>query len=127
MVTLAIIGQVLFGLYWLSNGFNHFNHLNGMAGYASSKGVVNPRFAVRLTGLLLLIGGLGILLGYQIWWAILALVVFLILVSFKMHNFWAMTDPQMKMMEYVQFTKNMALLGALLMLWTLPVWPYSLI
>ena len=127
MATLAIIGQVLFGLYWLSNGINHFKNLGPMTGYASSKGVANPKLSVQIAGLLLLAGGLGILLGYQIWWAILARIVFLLLITFKMHNYWTVSDPQMKMMEQVQFMKNMALLGALLLLWTLPAWPYSLI
>jgi len=36
-------------------------------------------------------------------------------------------DPQMKMGEVVNFTKNMALLGAILILMSYPVpWPYSL-
>ena len=29
-----------------------------------------------------------------------------------MHNLWAITEPNMKMMETVNFYKNMALLGA---------------
>jgi len=41
--------------------------------------------------------------------------VFLIAVSYKMHDFWKASDPQTKYMEKIQFTKNMALLGADLM------------
>ena len=43
-----------------------------------------------------------------------------------MHNFWAITEPNMKMMETVNFYKNMALLGAVLMILFIPLpWVYS--
>jgi len=55
------------------------------------------------------------------------LVIFLLGVSFKIHDFWAVTDPQMKMNDVVNFTKNMGLLGAVLIIMTYPSpWPYSL-
>jgi len=31
-----------------------------------------------------------------------------------MHNFWAVKDPQMRMVEMVQFLKNLAIAAALL-------------
>jgi uncharacterized membrane protein YphA (DoxX/SURF4 family) len=127
MHTLAIIGQVLFGFYWLNAGINHFRKLPALTGYAASKGTPAPKLAVVGSGLLLLIGGVGILLGYQLWWAILFLVVFLLGVTPTMHKFWADTDPQAKMNNHIQFMKNLALLGALLMLWSSSMLAYSLI
>ncbi|MBI2100890.1 MAG: DoxX family membrane protein [Candidatus Vogelbacteria bacterium] len=126
MQTLAIIGQVIFGLYWLRSGINHFRYRHALTGYAASKGVPSPKAAVVVSGLLLVIGGAGFLFGVYLEWAILALVVFLLLVTPKMHNFWTITDQQQKMIEEVNFMKNLALLAALLMLWLLPVLPYSL-
>ena len=44
-----------------------------------------------------------------------------------MHNFWTVEDAQMKMNDMINFTKNMALAGAALMLLALPrPWPLSL-
>ncbi|MBI5221628.1 MAG: hypothetical protein HY979_02390 [Candidatus Magasanikbacteria bacterium] len=44
-----------------------------------------------------------------------------------MHNFWKDTDQNMKMSNYVNFTKNMALLGAALMLLVISTpWAMSL-
>ena len=55
------------------------------------------------------------------------LVIFLLGVSFQMHNFWAVKDTQAKMAETVNFTKNMALVGFLLMTVAIPrPWPMSL-
>ena len=108
------------------NGLNHFMKMGMMKNYASSKGVPVAGLAVGVTGLMILLGGLGILLGVYVQFSVLLLVIFLIFVTFKMHNFWAITEPNMKMMETVNFYKNMALLGAVLMILFIPLpWVYS--
>jgi len=44
-----------------------------------------------------------------------------------MHSFWKLDDAQMKQIDMINFTKNMALVGALLMFLLLPhPWPMSL-
>lgn len=127
MEILFLIGRVLYGGYFLMNAFNHFTKSQMLSGYAASKGVPLPRLAVLGSGLLLALGGLGILLGVYIQWAVWALIIFLIPVSFKIHAFWLVPDPNMKMIETVNFTKNMALLGAALVLLAIPLpWGYSL-
>jgi len=127
MEVLFLIGRIIVGVYYLFNAANHFTQLDMLSGYAQSKGVPAPKVAVIATGILLLIGGLSILLGYQPVIGVAALVIFFLGVTFKMHNFWAVDDPQMKMMEMVNFTKNMALLGSALMFLAIPQpWPFSL-
>ncbi len=123
-----LVGRIIYGGYFLWNGINHFRNLRMMSGYAQSKGTAAPKLAVGGSGLLLILGGLSMLLGvYPIIGAIL-LIIFLLGVSIRMHNFWAVQDPQMKMMETINFTKNMALLGAALMVLAIPgPWPFSLL
>ena len=106
MHIIAIVGQIIFGLYWIMNAINHFRNLSAMSGYAASKHVPFPKVAVAGSGVLLLIGGLGIITGVYI--------------------FWAITDPQQKMTNQINFMKNMALLGALFILWSLPILGYQL-
>lgn len=124
---LFLIGRVLFGGYFVMSGLTHYMKTDMLAGYAQSKGVPSSRVAVLGSGLLLLAGGLGVLLGAYVQWAVLALALFLVPVSFKMHAFWAETEP-MRMSDQVNFMKNMALLGGALMLLMIPgPWPYSLL
>ncbi len=120
MPLLFVIGRVLLGGYFLQNGYNHFKNVSSMAGYAGSKGVPAPKVAVWFSGLLLIIGGASIILGAFTKIGIYSLVLFLIPVSFQMHAFWKETDPMQKMNQRVQFMKNLALLGALLMLLSFP-------
>ena len=116
MEALFVIGRVVAGLYFLFNALNHLVMGRGMlTGYAGSKGVPAPALAVVGTGVLLLLGGLSLLLGVYIWLGALLLIVFLVPVAFIMHNFWAVQDQQARMVEFVNFTKNLALAGLLLM------------
>ncbi|MDX1582822.1 MAG: DoxX family protein [Thermoanaerobaculia bacterium] len=126
MQIVSLIGRILFGGFFLFNGINHFTDLQSMTAYAGSKGVPMPSVAVIVSGLLLLAGGALILLGYKPRAGAWAIVVFLVPVTFMMHQFWGIDDPQQRMSEMINFMKNMALLGAALMIATISYWPLSL-
>ncbi len=42
---------------------------------------------------------------------IILLIIFLLGVSFQMHNYWKVDDAQMKQIDMIIFTKNMAVVG----------------
>jgi putative oxidoreductase len=115
-----LIGRVSVGVFFLVNGFNHFAQLNMMTGYAKSKGIPAPALAVGGSGVLLFLGGLSLLLGFHPTIGAALLVIFLLGVSFGMHNFWTVQDQQAKMGEMINFLKNMAILGLLLMTLAIP-------
>ena len=122
-----LMGRIIFGGYWLMAAVNHFKNLDHMSGYAKAKGTPFPKLAVAGTGALLLAGGLSMLLGFYAPIGIALLIVFLLGVSVQVHSFWKVDDAQMKQIDMINFTKNMALIGALLMLLLLPrPWPISL-
>ncbi|HMF44779.1 MAG TPA: DoxX family membrane protein, partial [Polyangia bacterium] len=104
-----------------------FTHSHEMAGYAAMHGVPTPTLAVLVAGVLLLIGGLSLLLGVFPRIGVAALVLFLVPVTLIMHAFWADRDPMLRMNDIVNFTKNLGLLGSILMFLAIPrPWPYSL-
>ena len=109
-------GRILLGGFFLFNAFHHFSQAGAMARYATMKGVPASKAAVLFSGFLLLVGGISIMLNLYPMIGLSALVLFLIPVTLKMHAFWAVDDPNAKMGETVQFMKNMALLGAVLIL-----------
>ena len=96
-----------------------------MVDYAASKGVPSPKAAIFVSGILLLVGGLSILLGVGTFWGIIALIVFMVPVTFMMHNYWKETDPAAKMNSRIAFWKNMAIVGFLLMALSIPT-PWAL-
>lgn len=116
MVYIFVLGRILLGGYFIMMGLMHLMKAQMLIGYAQSKGVPMPKAAVLFTGLLMLLGGLGVLFWTYVTYSVYALVLFLVIVSFKMHQFWTIQDPMQKMPEQTNFMKNMALTGALLML-----------
>ena len=128
MDILFLIGRLIFGGYFLMNAWNHFTHLDGLTGYAQAKGVPSPRVAVFGSGVLLMLGGLGIVFGIAPEASLALLIIFLVPVTFKMHAFWKETDPTARMQELLHFYKNLALVGALLMLYAIPApWVYNVL
>jgi putative oxidoreductase len=122
-----LVGRILIGGFFLIAGINHFAHLNMMAGYAKMKGTPAPTLAVGGSGILLLLGGASLLLGFHHTIGVALLVIFLLPTTFMIHNFWAIQDPQARMNEIAHFQKNIAILGLLLMTLLLPrPWPMSL-
>jgi len=127
MEYLFLVSRILFGGFFLLNGINHFLKGDMMTQYTTAKGVPAPKIAVYGTGLLLILAGLGIIGGVYVAWAVLALIIFLIPVTFIMHAFWKATEPNMKMTETIMFMKNIALTGAALAYLFIPEpWAFSL-
>lgn len=127
MNVLHLVGRIFFGMIFIFNGLNHFMRLDMLTDYAASKGVPAPSVAVIITGLLILLGGLAVIFGYQRRFGLWMLIIFLIPVALIMHNFWAVPAEQ-QMAEMPHFFKNMALAGgAMMLLLNLDrPWPYSL-
>ncbi len=123
-----LIGRILFGGYFILMALNHLALARQpMTQYAQAKKVPAASLLVPAAGLLLLVGGLAIATGLYPWLGALALVAFLIPVTFMMHDFWNLKDPGEKMGQMTNFMKNIALLGASLMVLGLSgSWPLSL-
>jgi len=106
--------RVLFGALIAFQGLNHFLDHEGMTGYAGMKGVPVPGVAVAASGVMLVGGGLGILLGIFPAIAAGALATFLVVTTPMMHDFWAVDEDQ-KQDQMIHFLKNVELLGASLL------------
>jgi uncharacterized membrane protein YphA (DoxX/SURF4 family) len=123
-----LLGRLLLGWFFITSGYGHFKKFAALAGYATAKKVPLPKLAVGFTGLLLLFGGLGVLFGVLVSYALGCLVLFLGPVTFMMHDYWNDTDAGAKMANQLNFKKNLALLGAVLMMYLIATpWPYSLL
>src|SRR5207302_9886371 len=112
--------------YFLYSGINHFKNREGLAAYAGSKGVPLPDVAVTATGAALVLGGASLVLGVQPKLGVAAIAGFLAGVTPIMHDFWRVEDPNQRMNDMINFTKNLALMGgaAALMAVEEP-WPLS--
>ncbi len=118
------LGRVLFATIFLTAGLGHFSA--GTIAYAASQGLPAAGILVPLSGVIALIGGLSVVLGYRVRVGAWLLVLFLVPVTLKMHAFWAVQDPTMAQMQQVMFMKNVSMLGAALLLARAGAGPFSL-
>ncbi len=123
---LFLLGRILYGGFFLLGGFNHFTNLGMMSGYAGSKGVPAAKAGVVLSGLLIIAGGGLVIIGTHIRIAAACIIIFLVPVTYLMHDFWNEKDMMGRINQQVNFQKNLALLGAALMMTMIPrPWPIS--
>lgn len=124
MQIIPLVGRVLFAAIFIVAAPRHFTA--EAVEHATSLGVPLARLAVPLSGVLALIGGLGVVLGYQTRWSALALVAFLVPVTLMMHGFWRIDDPIAMNVQRAHFFKNVALAGAALIIAYFGAGPLSL-
>jgi len=105
---------ILLGLFFIINGINHFLNRHTVEEYARRRNLVSPVIMVKLSGVLLIFGGLSLMSGVLFYVGIGALCVFLLIASFSIHRFWAEKKRDMRMLEFMHFLKNFAILIELL-------------
>ncbi len=123
-----VVGRVLFSMMFIMSGMNHLMKLNDTSAYAESKGVPAPKVLTVVSGLMIMVGGVLVLLGWHRFIGAGLIAIFLFSTAMLMHAFWKETDPAARMNEMAHFMKDMALAGAALLIafYAPTVWPMSL-
>ncbi len=114
-----IIGRVLFALLFISSGVNLFAQNSAMTAYAKYKKIPMAKIAVYISGLMLVLGGIYIALGFYADLGALLIAIFLIPTAFLMHAFWKESDATAKSNERIAFFKDLSLAGAALIIFAL--------
>ena len=111
---LSLIGRIFLAAIFVWSGFGKISGFEGLVGQIASKGF--PAAQVFAAATIVIEVGVALMLvaGWKARWAALLLAVFTAIVTFFFHNFWVVPEAQ-KMMQQVQFMKNLAVIGGLLM------------
>jgi putative oxidoreductase len=105
-----LVGRILLAAMFVLAGFAKLTDIAGTAGWFGSIGLPAPTVVAVLVGLLELVGGLAIVIGYKTRIAALALAVFAIGATLIAHTNFA------DMIQFLIFQKNFAVVGGLLVL-----------
>ena len=62
---------------------------------------------VKLSGVLLIFGGLTLATGFLRLFSIIFLLIFLVIASFTIHQFWNENTNEKKLLEAMQFLKTL--------------------
>src|SRR6185437_10850062 len=116
------LGRVLVSVVFIVFGFLQFTHIGGYTANPAivkfsslTGGILSPTIVAYLVAAVDLFGGICILLGYQTRWAAIVLIIFVGLTMLLAHHFWDMQGSA-RASNQAHFYKNLALIGALLML-----------
>ena len=120
----ALAGRQLFSIIFIIASAGHFTR--EAIESAARHGVPLPDLLVPVSGVIALVGGLSVLLGFQTRIGAGLLVIFLVPVTVMMHNFWASTDPLTHQIEQAMFLKNLTMLGGALVISYFGAGPLSL-
>lgn len=123
MKYLLLAGRILFSAIFLLSAPGHFSEPS--ISFAVAKGLPMANVLVPLSGIVEFLGAVSIITGYKSRYGAWLLVLFLVPVTFVMHNFWTLTDPMQKQMDMAMFMKNIALIGASLIIAYLGTGPLS--
>lgn len=118
------VGRLLFSAIFINAGLSHYSEQ--VIAYGAAGGVPLAGFLVPFSGVIALIGGLSILLGYRARLGAWLLVLFLVPVTLTLHDFWTIEDPMMAQMDQAIFFKNLSMLGGALIMSQLGAGPVSL-
>ena len=121
---LVIVGRVLLALMFIVAGFGKLTNIEGTAGYIASGGLPMASVLAVIVGLLELLGGLAIAVGFQARWAALALGLFTLAASVLFHKFWAVPADQ-AFVQQLMFVKNLSVAGGLFIVAALGAGPVS--
>lgn len=105
---------ILLGLFFILNGVNHLFNTQVLAEYAHKRGLISPQLMVRISGIALIFGGLSLITGWFKIYGIIGLCIFLVVAAFTIHQFWSETEKEIRMLEAMNFAKNMAIVTELI-------------
>ncbi|HLA75855.1 MAG TPA: DoxX family protein [Gammaproteobacteria bacterium] len=108
-----VAGRLLLALIFILSGLNKIGDWDGSLQHMTMKGIPYADILLGLSILIELGGGLLLALGLYARWAALAILLFLIPVTFIFHNFWAYAGME-QAMQKIQFLKNLAIMGGML-------------
>ena len=121
---LVALGRLFYSLIFVVAGFGHFTHQE--IAYAAAQGIPIAGVLVPASGIMAIVGGLSVLLGFHGKLGAWLLVLFLVPVTLMMHNFWAVKDPMMQQIQMAMFLKNISMLGSALFFTQIGTGPLSL-
>jgi putative oxidoreductase len=111
----ALVARILLSFMFILAGLGKLGDIQGSMAYTASAGIpgffVFPAIAVEL------LGGLAVLVGWQTRWAALGLAGFAVLAAILYHYLPAQgLEGYERMGQMVNFQKNLAIAGGLLLL-----------
>ncbi|MNX80031.1 Inner membrane protein YqjF [compost metagenome] len=120
-----LVARLFLSWLFLYSAYGKLTGFSGYAAYMGSKGMPFVPFFLAATIVLLVVGGVSVLLGFKARIGSLPLLLFLLPTTLIFHNFWAFEGAEQQT-QLIQFMKNLAIMGGVLMVTAFGAGPLSL-
>ena len=120
----ALAGRILLVLMFLTSGFGKLTGFEGTVGYIASKHLPLPQVGAIIAILCELGAGILVLVGFKARWAAIVLAIFTLAAGILFHDFWN-ADAAAKMMQQINFWKNVSIAGGFLLVFAFGPGRYS--
>lgn len=111
---MPLLGRILISVIFLLSGIVKVMNFSGMVAFMASKGMPIPNVMIAGALVVEILGALCLITGFQTRIASLIMFLYLIPTTLMFHNFWTMQGA-MRTDNQVNFLKNLAIMGGLLM------------
>ncbi len=110
----ALVGRILLASLFLAFGIRKILYFAGNAAYIAKVGFPAPEVMTVIALIFEVGGGLLLVLGWKTRFAAWALALFTVIATIAAHRFWE-ADAAQYIAQFTNFTKNVAILGGLMM------------
>jgi putative oxidoreductase len=110
-----LVGRILIGWIFLIGGWGKLMAIGGITGYLASLKVPMPGVSAWIAAIMEFLVGLTLVLGVATRYGALLGVVFVIAATALAHRYWEYPAAQ-QMGQYINFMKNLSMLGGMLLL-----------
>ncbi len=120
-----LLGRILLSFIFLYDAYDSIFYFEATKAKMTAYGLTwNQNFLLVGAIFLLILGGMMVLVGYRARFGAILLLLYWIPVTFIVHSFW--NDPELeRRLQAILFTKNLAIIGGLLMVWANGTGKYS--
>lgn len=120
-----LLGRLALAAIFVPSGFNKLTHLGRFAESLAARGMPASYGFAILGASVELVGSLMVVLGLKTRHAALLMALFTAVAALISHHFWNMPDA-VRTTQYIQFMKNLAIIGGFLLLFAAGPGPWSL-
>lgn len=112
---MLLLGRLLMSVIFIGSGLQKLRIFSGVAEDMANRHIPLAAVALAITLIIEIGGGLMVLTGFGARYAALIIFLWLIPVTLVYHHFWGIPEAA-KEMQQVNFLKNVAIMGGLLIL-----------
>ena len=111
-----LVGRLVLAWFFMSEALSYANQWDGTIQLMALKNIPGAPLLLALALIVMFLGGLSLVFGFQTRYGAVLLFGFTLVVSAAMHDFWRIGNAIDRAADFDIFARNMAIAGGLLLL-----------